>query len=580
MQSKRKQKMKTLGIVLRLLPFILFCCSAQAWAAPLSVLAPQKEAVGRHAEYLQETAGPLSLDQAAAAYQAGEFECDDSPVLNFGIGARPAWVRLAVNNPINAPIVRRLSIETAWLDQIEVYFRSPGGALDAHRGGDRRPFSQRPLESRFFAFDHAFQPGTTEVFIRVETPDPMVLPIHLAEINAARLRESGQEHSYGIVYGFLFALLAYNAVLYAGLRSRRFLFYSTYLAVFILMNVAYTGHGFAWLWPESLKWQQWSNPVLIYLYGIAGLLFAVTFLDTRRHFPRVYRAVVGYGLAFGAVLAAAVLAGSQVVALLASFSFIFLFTFVMLLLGVIAVRADQRSAKYFLLATVAAMIGAGLSTLSVWGFIPYNNWTYRAVELGMLVDATLLALALAHQFRVGQEEKLRAEQLAQFDPLTGLNNRRAFYDKTAPAWSTAMRKQRDVSVILIDIDRFKQINDNHGHAHGDAVLVAVAKALCLSIRQGDVLARWGGEEFILFLSETNLDEALVLAERLRMAVAGLEVCHGEGASRVTISLGAVQKAAEHSTLDALICCADRYLYQAKQRGRNQVGSGPACPLPA
>ncbi|TCS71283.1 diguanylate cyclase (GGDEF)-like protein [Sulfuritortus calidifontis] len=571
--------MKPLGIALRLLQFILFCWCASALAAPLSVLTLQKEAVGRQVDYLQETAGPLSLDQAMAAYRAGEFECDDSPVLNFGIGAKPVWVHLKLNNPTHAPVSRRLSIETAWLDRVEVYFGSTDGALDAHRVGDRRPFGQRPIDSRFFAFDHVYQPGTTDVFIRVETPDPMVLPIYLTDAETARVRESGQETSYGIIYGFLFALLAYNAVLYVSLHSRRFLFYSIYLAVFILMNVAYTGHGFAWLWPESTRWQQWSNPVLIYGYGIAGLLFAVTFLDTRRQFPRVYRAVVAYGLTFGLLLAVALLTGSRVMALLAVFSFIFLFAMVMLLLGAVAVRAGQRSARYFLLAAVAAMIGAGLSTLSVWGFIPYNNWTFRAVELGMLVDATLLALALAHQFRVGQEEKLRAEQLAQFDPLTGLNNRRAFYDKTAPAWSTALRKQRDVSVIVVDIDRFKQINDTHGHAHGDAVLVAVAKILRLTIRQGDVLARWGGEEFILFLSETNIDEALVLAERLRMAVASLTVRHGEGESRVTISLGAAQKETQHGTLDSLICCADRHLYQAKQRGRNQISSGAICPNP-
>jgi diguanylate cyclase (GGDEF)-like protein len=309
------------------------------------------------------------------------------------------------------------------------------------------------------------------------------------------------------------------------------------------------------------------------LYGLSGLVFAVRFLDLRVYFPRVRRAVIGFGATFATLLAAAVLLGSQKYALLAAFSFAFLFSIVMLLLGVVAVRAGQKPAKYFLLAALAAMVGALLTTLSVWGFIPHNVWTFRAVEIGMLVDATLLALALAYQLRVGQEERIRAERLAQLDPLTGLNNRRAFYDKTSPLWSQALRHGHATSVMLLDIDLFKKINDAHGHAHGDAVLKATAAILRQSIRLGDVLARWGGEEFIVFLPETDQAEATMLAERLRVAIAGMRVPHETGASAVTASFGIAQRTPDHLTLDALIAAADECLYQSKQQGRNRVTAG-------
>jgi len=218
------------------------------------------------------------------------------------------------------------------------------------------------------------------------------------------------------------------------------------------------------------------------------------------------------------------------------------------------------------------MVGAGLTTLSTWSFIPYNSWTFRAVEIGMLVDATLLALALGYQFRVGQEERLRAERLAQLDPLTGLNNRRAFYDKTSPLWSQAVRHGHATSVMLLDIDRFKQINDAHGHAHGDEVLKATANLLRQSIRQGDALARWGGEEFIVFLPETDRPEAMALAERLRAAIADMRVAAGTAEIAVTASIGIAQQEHHHVTLDALIAAADECLYQAKQQGRNRVAA--------
>ena len=261
--------------------------------------------------------------------------------------------------------------------------------------------------------------------------------------------------------------------------------------------------------------------------------------------------------------------------MLVSFSFVFLFTLIMLMLGALSVHAGQKPGRYFLLAAIAAMAGAALTTLSTWGFIPFAGWTFRAVELGMLADATLLALALSYQFRVLQAEKMNAELLAQLDPLTGLNNRRSFYEKAEPLWSTALRKERDASVISIDIDLFKQINDNHGHVHGDETLIAVATVLTGSIRQGDVLARWGGEEFIVFMPETNLREAVALAQRLRTAIAQIRVPHAQGETAITASFGVAQKDADHTTLDALISAADDYLYRSKQQGRDQVSSALA-----
>ncbi len=559
--------------VVQLIGMLAVWCGTLAVAAPLSVAQEHETAIGLSTHFFQEPADRLGLAEAMAAYRAGQFAPGARPVLNFGIGAKPVWIHFAVDNPAAIPSPRRLSIETAWLDRVEVYFRHQGRTVAAYRVGDRQVFGQRPIMSRYFLFEHAFDSGVSDVFVRVETPDPMVVPLYVLSPEASRIRQTQQELSYGIVYGFLLALMAYNAILYFSLRSSRYLRYSIYLAMFVAMNIAYTGHGFAWLWPESVHWQQWSNPILMLLFGVSGLLFAIRFLDLRVYFPRVRRAVLGFCMAFGILLGAAILAGSQKYALLAAFSFAFLFSGLMLLLGIIAVRIGQKPAKYFLIAALAAMVGAMLTTLSTWGFIPHNTWTFRAVEIGMLIDATLLALALAYQLRVGQEERLRAERLAQLDPLTGLNNRRAFYDKTSPLWAHAIRHAHVSSVMLLDIDHFKQVNDAHGHAHGDDVLKALANILRHSVRQGDVLARWGGEEFIVFLPETGQHDAIALAERLRAEIADIRIPHATGAIAVTASFGIARKEDRHATLDALIAAADECLYQSKQQGRNRVTAG-------
>lgn len=552
-----------------LLTWLLLAPGASA-QLPLPVDVQHEYALGLHTHYLQESNGPLTLQQALAAYEDGKFAPGNHEALNFGIGAKPVWVHLALHNGTGRLAPRQLSVETPWLDRVDIYFRHDDRTVANYTVGDRLPFADRPSALRYFAIDYEVPPGVTEVFLRIETPDPMVLPIYLLTQQQAVARERTYHYTYGILYGFLSALLAYNLMLYAGLRHRRYVLYSLYLGMFLLMNLAYTGHAFQWLWPQATVWTQWANPLLIVVYGVSGLVFARCFLDTKLRFPRVDRTVVVYIVASVVVFALASLLGRRDLALLVAFGFIFLFSIIMLGLGVLAVRGGQVSARYFLLAAFTAMLGAASTALSTWGFLPFNVWTFRAVEMGIMLDATLLALALTYQIRQGEQQRLQAQQLATLDPLTGINNRRAFYDQTAPIWNATLRHGRDLAVILLDIDYFKRINDAHGHAFGDRVLVATSEVLTKTVRGQDVVARWGGEEFILVLPETGLEEATALAERLRHAIAQLEIDNGGDQVQLTASFGVAQRQRRHKTLEAVISTADQRLYLSKSAGRNRV----------
>ncbi|WP_455384398.1 sensor domain-containing diguanylate cyclase [Acidihalobacter prosperus] len=557
-----------------LLVFVLSIACGSAFAAPRSVSVEPSptQPIGRYLSYFVESQGRLTLDEAVAAYRGGHFRAGRSAVLSFGIGSRPVWLHLSVENSTGRPLSRRLSMGTAWLDHVDVHFLHHGKVVDAYRVGDRQRFDQRPLGTLGFSFAHRFPPGISQVFIRVATPDPMVLPIYLQSERQADVSERMQNYSYGFLYGFLIALMLYNVMLYVGLRHLRYILYSLYLGMFLLTNVSYTGHGFGWFWPDSTIWAQWSNPVLMVLYAVSGLLFALSFLDTRTHFPRLHKVVLGMIGAVCVLLALTVLLDRQRDSLLLAFGFVFVFTITMLGMGMVAVRSGQRSAKYFLFAAVASTLGASVTAMAVWGFIPFTPWTFRAVDLGMLLDATLLALALTYQFRVGQEERFKAEQLARLDHLTGINNRRAFYDIAASIWAIAQRHSHELSVVLMDIDHFKRINDAHGHGCGDDVLVATAHLLGRCVRGQDVIARWGGEEFILLLPETGIEEAAALAERLRAIVADMRIPVADGELTITASFGVAQREPWHKSLDALISSADKRLYEAKGLGRDRVVS--------
>ncbi len=549
---------------------VAMCWHLVVLAEPVLAKDPPAQALGMYASYLVEHEGALDISGATAAFGRGVFVRGDSPVLNFGIGSLPVWIRFEVDNRTEAVLQRRLSVETSWLDKVDVYVLSGNSLVNGYKMGDGLPFSERPVDSPFFAVDHGFQPGMNEVFIRVETSDPMLVPIHLHTAEVAFSLERRDNYSYGLVYGFLLALIAYNLMLYFGLGTRRYLFYSLYLASFVLLNIAYTGHGFEWLWPENVDLQRWIIPCMMEVYGMTGLLFAIHFLDIRRNFPGMYLSIILICGFFGTLLFFSWMFEFNTLGLNSAFLFVFVFSLLMIMLGVMGMRSGQAESKYFLLGAISATLGALITDISVAGFITHNAFTYRAVEIGMLLDGTLLALALSYQYRILHSEKSRAELMAKSDPLTSLNNRRAFYDISRPIWSTSLRSRRDVSIIMLDIDNFKNINDGYGHNCGDEVLIAVGSILARSAREGDVLARWGGEEFILLLPETKLDSAVALAERLRMAIAGMHIASAKGTVSFTASFGVAEREESCNSINELVAKADELLLQAKRAGRNQV----------
>ena len=178
--------------------------------------------------------------------------------------------------------------------------------------------------------------------------------------------------------------------------------------------------------------------------------------------------------------------------------------------------------------------------------------------------ASMLVVTLEHTRR-------RLHELAMTDPLTGLRNRRHFIEGAQRVLALAQRHDRPLALLVVDVDHFKRINDTHGHAVGDEVLVEIGKRCGAALRGTDLLARWGGEEFIALLPDTPAPLAQQLGHRLREAAAA--ATHPLMSAAVTVSVGVAGRAAgcaAGTTLDALISAADGALYEAKHAGRDRV----------
>jgi diguanylate cyclase (GGDEF)-like protein len=161
------------------------------------------------------------------------------------------------------------------------------------------------------------------------------------------------------------------------------------------------------------------------------------------------------------------------------------------------------------------------------------------------------------------------QDLATQDGLTGVFNRRYFNELASREISRAIRYQDCIALIMLDLDHFKMVNDSYGHAAGDAVLISIAKLCYGTIRITDIFGRHGGEEFVIFLPETNFQAAMALAERLRATIEQARIIYKDNSITITASFGVVGvEPPSKITLDDLLLYADKSVYEAKEKGRN------------
>jgi len=192
-----------------------------------------------------------------------------------------------------------------------------------------------------------------------------------------------------------------------------------------------------------------------------------------------------------------------------------------------------------------------------------NSWQRL---LQFIANLLFFALVLGGLLITNEKLLYRLAHLAERDALTGLYNRRALLDLA----ERAVGQQALLAVLMIDLDHFKTINDRYGHAAGDAALRQFAERLSQSCRRGDLVGRYGGEEFCVVLPGATASVAQRVAERLRAAMAAEPVSFGQQQIAVTISVGLACQRPELDGLEPLLAAADSALYQAKRRGRNRV----------
>ncbi|MDE2402524.1 MAG: GGDEF domain-containing protein [Burkholderiales bacterium] len=234
---------------------------------------------------------------------------------------------------------------------------------------------------------------------------------------------------------------------------------------------------------------------------------------------------------------------------------------------------------------IACLMSAVLFGISISAVAVQERDVLNMLHLHIVYYGVTLGILASLVYMGGEQARLRArlmrqknelaaalkhiQELASHDDLTGLINRRQMNHLLATEQHRALRTGRPFSVCMLDVDHFKRINDGHGHGVGDEVLQSLAQVVQAELRDIDVLARWGGEEFVILFPDTAAQDAFSVVERVRGHLASIMVCSTHPDLRITASAGVSDYRADES-LSALLDRADQALYQAKNQGRNRT----------
>lgn len=557
-------------------------------------------------------AGFAWLEDAESSLSAGEVRSlpaerwqgfDPEEVLNLGFSDGSFWLRVQVPPE---PVNRLLEISYPLLDHVEVYWERRGALIQSHSTGDRRAFDTRPIPHRNFVF---LVPSNTEpvtAYVRIQTQGSVQIPVRIVQ-SAEFLAQEQVSYGWQTVFvGIMLAMALYNLFVYLIVRHPTYLWYVLTVITAALVQLNLNGLLFQWLWPDLPVLNRYFTTPVIALNIIFAALFAMSFLALRRYTPYIYRifqlviAVAGvtffYGL-FGSYQTGIVIVGifGAIVTPLAWVT------------GLVVWWRGQVLAGFYVLAWTPLLLGHLVLAVSKLGYIPRSFVTELAPQVGVALEVILLSFALAYRINLERRGRLQAQEhalhvqlqanqtlearvqarteeleraneqlkaISLTDGLTKVANRRRFDEKLHTEWQRARRHSLPLSLLLLDVDHFKQVNDELGHLVGDDCLISIAELCAGEIqRSGDLLARYGGEEFSVLLPATDEEGAHRVAERLRMVIARTPVYPGDGGAPVnlTVSVGVASMIPSEGGEPAeLIQRADQALYAAKGGGRNQV----------
>lgn len=525
---------------------------------------------------------------------------------NFGLNDFAVWGHFKVHTQTDRNAFWYLINHYPLLDKMETYVIRNGAIIDHMTAGDAQPFKERTVLHPDLIFPISIEPNYNyDIYVRAESTGTLQFILEWTEPNFFWQNDHVNTALMGAFYGIYMIMFAYNLILYFFVKDKTYLYYVFFIAAFVLILATLSGWAFQFLWPETPALQQCVLPEFVSLAVFFGGLFSLEYMQLKNISSLWYRIYVGV-VVTSLIIAIFGLFTPYWLAIRIAIIFVIGTTFLAVVAGTsILFKFRTRQSAFYCIAWMLMLLGGGIYSANKFGLIPITDFSEHIIQAGGVLELLLLSAALGD--RINQERKQRfitqqvlldiqikmneeldrkvkertfellklnslLEEASITDSLTGVQNRRYFDKIFDSEFKRALREQKTLSLLLFDIDFFKNINDTYGHPFGDEVIKSIADIISRNIRRPpDCLARLGGEEFGVLLPHTPKEGAFKLAERIRQQVEELPLRCEENQVKVTISGGvtSLQPKAD-DTVDSFFKSADEKLYAAKRNGRNRI----------
>ena len=465
-----------------------------------------------------------------------------------------------------------LKMNDIWIDRMNLY-SFENGKIQKAEGGLIIPISQKKIKNTHTTLEFHINKGQKKTFY-IEIEALFGSTGKFVIYSDKNLYLENQLLNLGLCmfyFGAAFVVVMFNLFLFLTLKERIYFYYSMYVLTLTIFTLNLEGL-IEYIFPQSYYAIHFLSPMAIMFL----LLFSREILKTPTYLPKVDKLFLALILVMFVLtlliyfnpLSWWMLYNN----ILAPVLFFIFFTALFLW------KKSDNDAKLYLLFMTVYIVSLIIFALLSLSLLEYNDFTRYAYIYASFFEMILFSLVLANRFHQTKEEKRVIEsdlkstkEISEHDALTTLYNRHYLKSFSEAYFIKAKSEEEDVSIIMLDVDHFKQVNDTYGHAVGDLVLTSIATVFKSSTRKSDVLIRYGGEEFVIILKNTNLLNVKVIAEKIRLNVENLKIKYDEDKElSVSISSGiSLLKDGDFSIM-SVISRADEALYNSKSSGRNKV----------
>lgn len=521
-----------------------------------------------------------SIDAAAALRRLADFRPPASPHAGMGFRDDALWFHVPVAVPPDASGRWVLEIDYALLNRTDVFVSGAGRTEHVATMGSLLPFRDRPLGSRTPAVMLDLAPGRhADLLFRVDTRSSVIVPVKLLKPAAFHARANHEFLLQGTLIAIGLCLLIFSLQQWINLKDTVYGKYAAVIVCHLLFNMHLFGLGAIYLWTDRPWIEVHMAGLSLLLVSATLALFVEAVLADDLH-PRARLALK--------VLAAVLVLFALLFALdwmnnrwLGVVSAVFgLMPALIGLQGAIArVRRGDVVGTYFIVAWTGYFLTGVVLSLTINGHIGANFWTLHALQFGatfdMLLFMRIVILRTAAEHRIAQQarhERDMMKSLANTDSLTALKNRRGLNEALVTLVPRAT-PERLLAIYMLDLDGFKPVNDLYGHDVGDELLVAIAGRLTATVQSRDIVARVGGDEFVIVATElASVATAADLGQRL-LAAFQAPFRQGELDCRVGVTIGYVLVPQDGTQIADLLKAADAAMYAGKQRGKGVTVRG-------